>query len=175
MHTGRSGLLDPIRRFLQAEHPMSEYSTYPDSDQGNPWLSLGASVASIAAPAIGGLWGPVGGLVGGLIGGAVNGWAMKEIGGEPGMGGVLTHAALGAAGGAAGGWLGRGLVQDAKLAARLGERLPLEKFDELAYKMGSPATVYTIAQGSGTIGRMALSDDGLFPSALPTVSIGRGD
>lgn len=175
VNSGPGWLPDSIRHFLHAERPMSEYSPYPGSDPGTPWLSIGASLVSMAAPAIGGRWGPVGGLIGGLIGGAVNGWALNEIGGESGIGSVLTHAALGAAGGAVGGWVGRGHLREAKHAARWLERLPPDKFEELTYKMVPPVGGYTIAQGIGMIGRVALSDDGPFPSALPTVSIGRGD
>ena len=163
---------------------------YTQPEHESPWLPLAGSAASIAAPAIGGLFGPVGGAIGGLIGGAAYGWSMKKAGGESGNGSILLGAALGAISGGLGAKFGRTLLADKKINAaqeareiesllglKHGSRTPraIPTFDSRAMRMFPTAMSYTLAEVSGTLGRMALSDKGLLPTALPTKSIGRGN
>lgn len=150
-------------------------SGHPDPDPGIPWLRAGAIVASSAAPALGGLFGPIGGAVGGLIGGAAFGWGATDDPKESGIGGILTHAALGAVGGAVGGRLSRRFLRDAELDAMLNRRRPINTFDELSLTMVPAGVGFLAAELAGLLGLRALPDDELTPSALPTVSIGRGD
>lgn len=154
-------------------------SGYPDPDSdpspGPSWLRAGAMAVSGVAPAIGGLFGPVGGAVGGLIGGAAFGWGATDDPEKSGIGGILTHAALGAVGGAVGGRLSRRFLRDAELDAMLNRRRPINTFDELSLTMVPAGVGFVAAELAALLGLRALPDDGLIPSALPTVSIGRGD
>ncbi|NEW39215.1 hypothetical protein GV794_10095 [Nocardia cyriacigeorgica] len=163
------------------------YPTEPEPEI--PWLAAGVS---IAAPLVGGMFGPIGGAIGGLIGGATHGWVMNKIDGKSDTGALLTHAALGAIGGGLGGWLGRGLVRDAKwklygrandVARKFGgdpdkiakdlikSGLGPTKFDEVLRQSTMTGVGYTITQGGWTVGRVAYRDNLI---GLPVVSIGRG-
>lgn len=104
---------------------------------------------------------------------AIHGWATDKIERKTDTGGILLHAALGAVGGGLGARLGHQYLQDRKIAARWKERPPVNKFEEVATETSITGTGHTVPQVIATFGRSTLSDEGLFPTAVPMASIGR--